>query len=85
MPSKDPPKEYLDVALMGGVRPEQARSTWAHYWGAGLPLGGVERLHDWLTQRAVEKANSRAGPRSASAPTPPPKGIPVAEVLKNFR
>lgn len=65
MPSAEPPKPYLDEALMRGIAPEQARSTWEHYWGAGLPERGVERLHDWLLKRAKERANSqaRAGPR----------------------
>jgi hypothetical protein len=75
MPSKDPPKAYLDVALMGGVRPEQARSTWKHYWGAGLPAGGVERLHDWLTQRAAERAA-----QTASLPRARPRDSPGAEL-----
>jgi len=71
MPSKDPPKEYLDVALMGGVGPAQARSTWKHYWGAGLPTGGVERLHDWLTQRAAERAAQTASlPRARARESP---------------
>lgn len=70
MPSELPPKTYLDTALMGGVSPVQAKSTWKHYWGAGLPLSGVERLYDWLTLRAVERSNQvarapQSGPRQS--------------------
>jgi hypothetical protein len=66
LPGPEPEREYLDSALMAGVGPEQARSTWAHYWGAGLPPGGVERLVPWLVQRAKERANAlaRASPRA---------------------
>src|SRR3954470_18554878 len=84
LPSKDPPKEYLDVALMGGVKPAQARSTWAHYYGAGLPPGGVERLNDGLTQRAVERANSQARVRGSPVEAPvAPK--PAAEAAREWR
>jgi hypothetical protein len=55
--SQEPPKAYLDEALMAGVSDEQARSTWEHYRGAGLPPNGVERLYAWLTKRAKERAN----------------------------
>lgn len=85
LPSKEPPKEYLDVALMGGVSPKQARSTWSHYWGQGLPPGGVERLHDWLVQRAIERSNSQARGRPEPASAHQTKGIPAAEALKNFQ
>jgi hypothetical protein len=68
LPGADPPKEFLDDALMGGVSIEQARSTWEHYHGAGLPPGGVERLHPWLVKRAKERATQlakapKSGPR----------------------
>lgn len=60
MPSQDPPKAYLDEAVMAGVSLEQARSTWEHYFGAGLPQGGVERLHSWLVKRSKERGNQTA-------------------------
>jgi hypothetical protein len=64
MPSETPPKAYLDLALMAAVSREQAISTWKHYWGAGLPRGGVEKLHPWLCERAKDRANqlARASP-----------------------
>jgi hypothetical protein len=60
MPCAEPPKEYLDTAWMAGVKPEQATSTWKHYYAAGLPEHGVERLHGWLTQQAIEYANRKS-------------------------
>ncbi len=68
LPGADPPKEFLDDAVMGGVSVEQARSTWEHYHGAGLPPSGVERLHPWLVKRAKERAMQlakapKSGPR----------------------
>jgi hypothetical protein len=70
MPGPEPPQAYLDTALMDGVSREQARSTWKHYWGAGLPPGGVERLHAWLAQRAKERTTklARASPRASPNP-----------------
>lgn len=67
LPTEEPPKEYLDEAVMRGVDPLQARSTWEHYRGAGLPQGGVERLYEWLCKRAKERSKStaRAGPKAA--------------------
>jgi len=70
MPSEHPPQEYLDEAVMRGVSPEQARSTWEYYWSAGLPANGVEKLSGWLLKRAKERAAStakvaRAGPQEA--------------------
>jgi len=56
LPNAEPSKEYLDEALMRGVSHEQAVSTWEHYFGAGLPERGVERLVDWLCKRAKERA-----------------------------
>lgn len=35
--------------------------------------------------KALAAPPARAGPRTGSAPQQPPKGIPVAEVLKNFQ
>jgi hypothetical protein len=76
MPGPEPTQSYLDSALMAGVKPEQARSTWSHYFGAGLPLGGVERLEWWLVQRAKERQNqlatvaAKAPASSPSAPRP---------------
>lgn len=60
MPSEQPPQTYLDEATMAGIRAEQAHSTWKHYWGAGLPAQGVEKLHPWLCQRALERAVQQA-------------------------
>ena len=68
MPSEEPPKDYIDEAVMRAVSAEQARSTWAHYWAAGLPERGVEKLYPWLLKQAKERANSqqRAGPKGSS-------------------
>ncbi len=69
MPGETPTESYLAACVMAGVKPAQARSTWSHYFGAGLPQGGVERLEAWLVQRAAEKqtastkAPARASPR----------------------
>jgi hypothetical protein len=54
---------------MAGVSREQARSTWEHYWGAGLPSGGVERLNPWLVKRAKERSTTlaRASPTARAA------------------
>lgn len=60
MPGAEPPQEYLELALMGAVSKVQAISTWKHYWGAGLPSGGVEKLYPWLVQRALERSVSVA-------------------------
>lgn len=60
LPSEEPSRDYLEAAVMAGVSADQARSTWAHYWGAGLPDRGVERLHPWLIKRAKERANQLA-------------------------
>ncbi len=68
MPSADPPKGYLDLAVMGGVSREQAAATWEHYWTEGLPHRGVEKLHPWLVKQAKERTNqlARASPGVAS-------------------
>ncbi len=69
MPGETPTASYLAACVMAGVKPQQARSTWSHYFGQGLPPGGVERLEAWLVQRAAEKqtastkAPARASPR----------------------
>lgn len=60
MPSETPPQAYLDEATLSGVRTEQAWSTWKYYWGAGLPAQGIEKLHPWLCQRALERAIQQA-------------------------
>lgn len=67
LPSEQPPQPYLDEAAMAGVSREQATSTWEHYFGAGLPPGGIERPHRWLIKRAKDRANhtARAGPQRA--------------------
>ncbi len=57
MPLGGPPREYLDEGVIRGIPLEQSISTWSHYFGAGLPTDGVERLHDWLLQRAKERWN----------------------------
>ena len=88
MPVQEPPKAYLDVALMGGVGAEQAKSTWTHYWGAGLPPGGVERLHDWLTQRAVERGRQLARlptPSARHGPNQPNAGKTGLEIFEKPR
>lgn len=41
---------------MAGVPRAQAESTWVHYFGAGLPERGVERVTQWLVKRAKERA-----------------------------
>jgi hypothetical protein len=69
MPSEQPPKDYLDQAVLEFTPVERAKATWKWYWGAGLPANGVERLYSWLLQQAREKAardskapSSRGGP-----------------------
>jgi hypothetical protein len=67
LPSEVPTQGYLDAAAMAGVSREQATSTWEHYFGAGLPDRGVEKLVPWMVKRAKERANQtarlpRAGP-----------------------
>lgn len=70
MPSEDPPQAYLDEALMGAVHPDQARSTWRHYWTEGLPEKGVEKLYPWLVQQALDflKRNARVTPAARGSP-----------------
>lgn len=75
VPSEHPTESYLGACVMAGVSPQQARATWNHYWTAGLPPGGVEKLEPWLVKQAKEKQNAapaqRAGPgRSEPAPDP---------------
>ncbi len=83
LPCETPPKAYLDVALMGGVGPDQAKSTWAHYWGAGLPQVGVERLHDWLTHRAKERQQSQARlKKPEKGPNQPNAGLTGLEIFE---
>lgn len=69
LPSEEPTQEYLDAAAMAGVSHEQARSTWEHYWGDGLPARGVERPVAWLVKRAKERSNqlTRATPGRKSS------------------
>jgi hypothetical protein len=68
LPSEAPPKEYLDDAVMRGVSREQALSTWEHYYGAGLPPGGVEKLYPWLCKRAKERSSQLAKAPTTSGP-----------------
>src|SRR5690606_20606482 len=77
MPSESPPQDYLDAAVMAGVSLDQARGTWSHYWGAGLPDRGVEKLHPWLVKRAKERANqvARTGPHRRDVPNQPNAGV----------
>jgi len=76
MPCEEPPADYLEQAVIEATPVDQAKSTWAHYWGQGLPPNGVERLYAWLLQRAREKAisnRSRAAAqtsRGGKAPGP---------------
>jgi len=56
LPCAEPPKDYLDQAVIESTPTERAKATWKHYWGAGLPANGVERLYSWLLQQAREKA-----------------------------
>jgi hypothetical protein len=76
LPSEEPPKAYLDDAAMAAVPREQAISTWKYYWGAGLPPGGVEKLHPWLVQRAKERANQLARAPKSGPRTAPDDGSP---------
>jgi hypothetical protein len=55
LPSQEAPDDYLQEALMAGVPRVQAESTWTHYFGAGLPERGVERLNQWLVKRSKER------------------------------
>lgn len=70
LPSPTPPAEYLAHALSAGVRSDQATSTWKHYYAAGLPHGGVERIFEWLTEQAIEYGKRPA--RLARGPQSPP-------------
>jgi len=82
MPSADPPKEYLDEAAMRSVPRAQAVSTWKHYRGAGLPERGVERLYEWLCQRATERLNATVrSPPSTAHPNPKPRYSTAAEAM----
>lgn len=89
MPSEEPTQSYLDSALMAGVKPEQARSTWSHYVGKGLPLDGVERLEWWLVQRAKERQNQLATvPKkaaSSAAPARPGDDLDTTGAATAFR
>lgn len=73
MPGPEPPREYLDLAVMSGVSPVQATATWKHYYRAGLPEFGVERLHPWLIAAAAEYVT-----RKARLPVPAARGAPDA-------
>lgn len=80
MPGPEPTSEYLDEAVMAGVSREQAVSTWRHYWTAGLPERGVEKLYPWLIKQAKERVNqlARAGPTRSSSrevPNQPNAGV----------
>ncbi|MEY4548967.1 MAG: hypothetical protein RL685_5162 [Pseudomonadota bacterium] len=72
MPSPEPTPSYLAECVIAGVKPEQARSTWTHYWTEGLPERGVERLEGWLVKQAKErqqrhtKVEPRASPRGSN-------------------
>lgn len=68
LPSSEPTEAYLQEATMRAISEAQARSTWEHYWGAGLPTQGVERLHDWLLKRAQERAVSTARMPARASP-----------------
>jgi hypothetical protein len=70
MPSEQPSESYLGACTMAGVAPKQARSTWSHYVGQGLPPDGVERLEWWLVQRAKEKQERAAKASPALPPRP---------------
>mgnify|MGYP001593041019 CR=1 FL=1 len=71
MPGPDPTPSYLAACTMAGVKPAQAQSTWCHYFGAGLPQGGVERLEAWLVQRACEKQTQRLTAPARASPARP--------------
>lgn len=77
VPAGDPPKTYLDDAVMAGVGPDRACETWEYWRTRGLPPGGVRDLHGWLLGRA--KARGNAPPKSGSQATKPAKT--AAEVL----
>jgi hypothetical protein len=81
--NREPSKEFLDEALMRGIPRDQAISTWEHYFGAGLPERGVERIVDWLCKRAKERVNAKAkaaGPGKKAAPQPEKT---LADVMKD--
>lgn len=68
MPGPEPPEDYLQRAVIENVRPAQARSTWKHYFAAGLPPGGIERLHEWLLEQARDYAVRKAAPPARASP-----------------
>lgn len=74
LPGPDPDPEYLAACVSAGVSREQALATWEHYWGAGLPPTGVQRLTPWLVRRAKERANqlAKAPPRGPIKASPKP-------------
>lgn len=73
VPNGEPPKEYLDSAVMAGVAVERAKETWAYWRDTGLPAGGVRNLHGWLVGKAKKRGN---GPPGASkAPSRAPDGV----------
>lgn len=87
MPSTEPTESYLGSCVMGGVSPKQARSTWSHYVGQGLPQGGVERLEWWLVQRAKEKQEELAGKaaRARASPQRPGDELQTTEAATAWR
>ena len=86
MPGAEPTKSYLDAALMAGVSRDQAVSTWTHYWTAGLPRFGVEKLESWLVKQAKERANQlaalpKAGAAARNGPNQPNAGLTGLEIF----
>jgi hypothetical protein len=86
MPCQEPPPEYLQEATMAAVTQEQARSTWAWYWSAGLPEKGVRRLFEWLLMQAKDRANRQAKlpPKSGTAFRGPALTIEPTEKHRRF-
>lgn len=52
IPSEDPPEDYLQQSDCEFTPRDRATATWKHYWRAGLPEFGVEKLYPWLLEQA---------------------------------
>lgn len=71
VPKGEPPKDYLDQALMAGVSNATALETWRYWQRTGLPNYGVEDLYGWLIHQAGKRGNrAPSGPRKPALHQP---------------